>query len=568
MTERNKRLTREDVAKIEIGHTDVTPRLSWVLIAAFLATVLAVPLAQHVYELRRNPGELPQFYDVFRVPASVGRVGAETDGGVLNKTLAANARMLKQINEYEDALDEGSVLSRTLLGPAQELLIRYVGQGNEQGYAGRDGWLFYRLALDYLTGPGFLVPKELRKRRLSGNEYTPPPQPDPRLAILQFHAQLRSRGIKLVVVPVPVKASIHPERFSTRYQPPSGAILQNPSYAALLRELEEAGVLVFDPAPLLAAGAAKGAAQFLETDTHWTPAAMERVAYELAGFLEERIALASPSEQYQQLLAEAENLGDIAVMLKLPQRQRAFQPQVVAIRQVVDADRGLWRPRKDAEVLFLGDSFSNVYSLAEMGWGEGAGFIEQLSFQLRRPLDRIAQNDDGAYATRQTLSRELAKGRDRLAGKKVVVWELSTRELAVGDWKLIDMKLGAPAPVRFVTPEEGQSLVVTGVVEAISPAPRPGSVPYKDHIVTIHLCDLENADSSIAGGEALVYMWSMRDNVWTAAARLREGRRITLRLRSWYDVADKFEAINRTELDDEDLQLEDPCWGETVSSKQ
>jgi alginate O-acetyltransferase complex protein AlgJ len=92
-------------------------------------------------------------------------------------------------------------------------------------------------------------------------------------------------------------------------------------------------------------------------------------------------------------------------------------------------------------------------------------------------------------------------------------------------------------------------------------------VPYKDHIVTMHLCDLENADGSIAGGEALVYMWSMRDNVWTAAARLREGQRITLRLRSWYDVSDKYEAINRTELDDEDLQLEDPCWGETVSSK-
>jgi len=567
MTERNKRLTRESMAKLEIGHTDVAPRLSWVLIVVFLATVYAVPLAQHIYELGRNPGELPQLYDIFQALASVGRAFSETDGGALDKTLTANARMLQRINEYEDALDEASVLSRTLLGPAQELMIRYMGQGNEQGYAGRDGWLFYRPALDYLTGPGFLDIRQLRKRRFSGNEYTAPPQPDPRLAIVQFHEQLKARGIQLVIVPVPVKASIHPERFSARYQPPASAIVQNLSYEILLRELDREGLLVFDPAPLLAVGAAEGVVQFLESDTHWTPVAVECVARELARFLKERILLASPSEQYQQLPAEAMNLGDIAVMLKLPQQQCAFQKQKVAIRQVVDAKRGLWRPRKDAEVLVLGDSFSNIYSLDEMGWGEGAGFIEQLSFHLNRPLDRIAQNDNGAYATRQTLSRELAKGRDRLAGKKVVVWEFSTRELAIGDWKLFDMKLGVPTPARFVTPEEGQSLVVTGIVEAVSPSPRPGSVPYKDHIVTIHLRDLEHADGSIAGGEALVYMWSMRDNIWTTAARLREGRRITLRLRSWYEVADKYEAINRSELDDQYLQLEDPCWGETLSSK-
>jgi alginate O-acetyltransferase complex protein AlgJ len=50
----------------------------------------------------------------------------------------------------------------------------------------------------------------------------------------------------------------------------------------------------------------------------------------------------------------------------------------------------------------------------------------------------IAQNDSGAFATRQALARELAAGVDRLAKKRAVIWEFASRELSVGDWKPID----------------------------------------------------------------------------------------------------------------------------------
>ena len=69
-----------------------------------------------------------------------------------------------------------------------------------------------------------------------------------------------------------------------------------------------------------------------------------------------------------------------------------------------------------------------------------AGFAERLSFHLRRPVDRIARNDAGAYATRQMLAWELTRKPDRLKGKKVVVWEFSARELSIGDWKRLDMR--------------------------------------------------------------------------------------------------------------------------------
>ena len=65
-----------------------------------------------------------------------------------------------------------------------------------------------------------------------------------------------------------------------------------------------------------------------------------------------------------------------------------------------------------------------------MGWGASAGFVEQLSYTLGRPLDAILRNDAGAFATRELLGQELARGRDRLDAKKLVIWEFAVRELA------------------------------------------------------------------------------------------------------------------------------------------
>jgi alginate O-acetyltransferase complex protein AlgJ len=99
------------------------------------------------------------------------------------------------------------------------------------------------------------------------------------------------------------------------------------------------------------------------------------------------------------------------------------------------------QPDEKADVLLLGDSFTNVFSQAPMGWGEGAGLAPHLARALGRPLDVIAQNDSGAFATRKLLSEALGAGEDRLAGKKLVIWEFAARELSVGDWRPYDYQL-------------------------------------------------------------------------------------------------------------------------------
>jgi alginate O-acetyltransferase complex protein AlgJ len=76
------------------------------------------------------------------------------------------------------------------------------------------------------------------------------------------------------------------------------------------------------------------------------------------------------------------------------------------------------------------------------------------------------------------------------------------------------------------------------------------------------LADLTVENNPGEGLESLVYIESMRDNILTPAARLRPGDRVTLRLRPWTDVSDKYEKINRSEIDDPAVQVEEPCWGE------
>ena len=119
-----------------------------------------------------------------------------------------------------------------------------------------------------------------------------------------------------------------------------------------------------------------------------------------------------------------------------------FPPVTVTVNQVQGADGQPWQPRESADVLLLGDSFTNIFSAPSMGWGEGAGLAPHLARALGRDIDLIAQNDSGAFATRKLLSEALGAGEDRLAGKKVVIWELAARELAAGDWKPFSYEVG------------------------------------------------------------------------------------------------------------------------------
>jgi alginate O-acetyltransferase complex protein AlgJ len=435
--------TREEIAKIEIGQTNVSSSVACGLTSFFLICIVAVSLIEIVVpKWLSAEGGATVWARLAALPAQMSTaVEAEVARGntsLWKRVVAANRTAMSGMLDFENALEDESVLGRTLRPPAQLVLTRWLGAGNERVYVGRQGadgsrWLFYRPDLEYLTGRGFLEPDVIRRRIAGASALTALPQPDPRPAILAFHRTLQARGITLIVMPTPVKPGVHPEMLTASAQNQQG-VVQNASYGALIEFLRASGVLVFDPSDALA-GARSGAPQYLATDTHWRPEAMELVAERLAAFVAQQAMLPeTTSPDYRIEEVNVTNVGDTAVMLDLPSGQQVYPPERVLISRVVTGE-GPWRSDRGADVLVLGDSFSNIYSLESMGWGNGAGFVEHLSYALRRPADRIVQNDDGAFATREMLHRA---GTERLDGKRVVIWQFAARELASGDWKVIE----------------------------------------------------------------------------------------------------------------------------------
>ncbi len=563
-----KKLTREDVAKIEVGQTDISRAQTWTLIGLFLLTLFVVPTGQFIYDTwrystgkRTTPVPVPG--EIALIADRAAETAQEPAPSTFRRVFRTNNTMLAGIDGYETTLEDESWLTHALL-PPEQLGLTYIGVGNDMAAVGRDGWLFYEPGVWYLVGPGFLA-KEYQQARVHGtSEYETAPQPDPVQAILQFRDQLTSRDIELVVMPTPVKGTIHGEKLSQRYANHDRP-LQNVSYDAFVRQLRDAGVLVYDPAQVVLAGKnGSGSAQYLATDTHWRPEAMETVAADLSTFLREHTGLAQGRrEPFSRRAQKVTNLGDIAVMLQMPDWQTHYPPETAEILPVYVGDQS-WRADPEAQLLVLGDSFSNIYSFEAMGWGHGAGLVEQLSYHLGLGVDRIVRNDAGAFATREILSRELAAGRDRLAGKKVVVWQFAARELSVGDWKLLAMDVGEAPPSSFLTLKPGQSLEATATVQALTSVPRPGSVTYKNHLFQVHLTDVTSDDGSVESAQAVVYMKSMTDGQWTPAARLRSGDEIRVRLQAYSQVARQYDAVNRSEFQN-DLAFEPVCWAEPLA---
>ncbi len=409
----------QDDCRRGLIHTEVTPAVAWTMILVFLGMLFGVPLAQVASELAG--GRRPGVFDL----CSSGRFPTRAD-----------------LKQYEDALQDQSYAVRFCQPRAQQLLTAWGGCGTRQVVVGRGGWLFYRPGVDSVTGPGFLDPQTLRRRVRNWRDAaaTETVCPDPRPAILEFQQQLRAAGAHLILVPIPDKASVQAAQLEGRGE--AAAPPQNPSFARLVQELRAAGVEVFDPSPPLVR---PDEIRYLAQDTHWTPQWMDQVACALAAEIRPLVAPAAPPT-LRIASQTVSGVGDLTEMLRLTDEQAVFPPQTATIERVLDATGNPVRADARSPVLLLGDSFTNIYSAAPMGWGGGAGLAEHVSYHLGQPIDWIARNDAGAHATREMFSSQLAQGRRRLAGKHVVVWQFAARELAVGDWRSV--KLPEPAPIR------------------------------------------------------------------------------------------------------------------------
>jgi hypothetical protein len=360
-----------------------------VLVVAFLAFVGGVPIVQGLYE-KLAEHESPTVLNLFR-----------------RRPSEANLRA------FEKELDESSKLGEKLRQAFQLgrwLALRELG---EKALTGVDGWLFYTPEVTYLAEGYSAGPIE---------------------AVVDFQRQLRARGIELLVVPVPSKPSIYPDRLVSRLRPSLEAARNT---QRLLRELAARGVAVVNlhRGFLEHRKLSPETPLFMERDTHWSGYGARLAAITIAAKVRASSWYHAPAPRYRRDPVSVERKGDLPRMTRIPGWEQRFPTETQSCYQVrALKDGALYEDDPASPILLLGDSYARVFQTDEP---EAAGLIANLAFELQLPLSSIANDGGSSTLVRQDLARDLTQ----LEGKRLVIWIFAEREARFGmqGWQKIQL---------------------------------------------------------------------------------------------------------------------------------
>ena len=500
----------QDALRKGVIATEISPRVARLMTVLFLVALFGVPLFQAACELAR--GQPVQALTIFKFREIPSK---------------------QALDEFESNMRTSSVLKRCVEPRIQALLSAALGFGNSKVVIGRSGWLFYLPGIEYVMGPPLLDRGALKSRgRKLSESGEDSPNPDPRPAILRFHRDCVAAGVQLIVLPIPDKATLQPAQLTARFAAaPSIAVADNPGYDQLLAELRQAGVDIYDARPV---GVAAGDERFLRQDTHWTPDWMEEVARGVSAHVTQTTSLPALAHPFKPTIEAQQiaNTGDIAAMLKLDASQTVCPQQTVTVHRISDAEHGTaWAPETSADIVLLGDSFSNIYSAEAMGWGGAAGLGAQLSRFLERPIDVIARNGSGATVTRQ----EFAARPNPFLGKRVVIWEFAVRELANQNWIPIPVDPpraapGNPGNGKQPTPKPAEQLTLVG--ELLTKVRSFDVDEYPDVLLTLRFKVREVKSGTYTAQEVVVNMYGAKNRKLLPAATYRLGQACHLTISS------------------------------------
>ena len=389
------------------------------------------------------------------------------------------------------------------------------------GVITRDGQLYLRKDVQHVELQSFL--ESPRGSAASGRNWDPLP------AIVDFHRQLQGMGIRLVLLPLPSKATVPSH---------AGEPVVNEGYDEFLHLLEsEHQIDVVDVTPLLVKMSADGDSPFLRGDSHWSPEGMARIARLVA----ERTSVQLPTTSYETVDRKLSLTGDLA-RFRGPEYE-----ETITTRMVLESNGQLWKPRPYAPYLLLGDSFTEIYSKPDNGWGKGAGFAETLSLEMGAPVDRLSTAHDGAFKTREALM----KHPERLANKSVVVWQFAMRELSFGDWRLIEIPQvkGQLSPGGSASPQPLQGTVLkTATMPALT------RTPYREAVREVIITDIRSGSGLVIGPVILMGL-AVRDHLPTGMAQWEDGDQVAIEVVPWSSVESAQDRLQRFSLPLSDQKL-------------
>lgn len=419
------------------------------VVAVLFLVVLGFPITQAVYEAVSGEG--------IHAAKIVTDLPAHLSGGMSLK---------EHMHKWDSQAKEKSLFAKSIRKQAMDFRWEVMRDAGSKAILGVDDWLFYTPGVEYLIHADYKHPrfyKDSRDTIVNGN---PVNLKNPLYAILDFQKDLAERGIELLLVPVPGKASIYPEKLS----PSVSEAPTSPTFK-LMEELRQSGIRVVDIInPLLEARQQSDALLYLKRDTHWTPKGLSIAARVIADelktyewytpYLERQVqrrldALSASSDtagdtaqsdsvrltrqevlpRYALREVEVMRWGDIAEMTNIPSRRQIWEEEKVVAEKVIDTWQDQpYQDDPDSPILYLGDSFSRIYQTDEP---KSAGVIAHIAYNLDFPLASVVNDGGASTIVRQQLYRKA----DLLKDKKLLVWEFVERDIKFGarGWALEDL---------------------------------------------------------------------------------------------------------------------------------
>jgi hypothetical protein len=288
--------------------------------------------------------------------------------------------------------------------------------------AGADGWFFLSSDIRFLSVGQFWGADAEKVSRAHK-----PESADPIPAIVDFHDQLKRRGIDLLLVPVPPKAAIYPEKIVPDVDLHGETAA--PYLARFYDELRKRGIDVVDLAPVfLQNRASERGPVFCKTDSHWSGFGCVLAAQTIKEKIHEKLA-GQPRKNYAAEWRETTIKGDLGDLAG--PNTKNLEPENIAVRTISDKETGAaTNPDPNSPLLIIGDSHTLVFHdfLAEK-----SGLLDQLAYEIGFAPDLIGTRGSGSTSVRISLYRRARKDPDYLPKKKIIVWCFAAREFTESD---------------------------------------------------------------------------------------------------------------------------------------
>ena len=373
------------------------------LTVSFLAILYTVPTSQFVHELVNE--KTPEVFQI------VTQVPTE-----------------QYLRDFESNLENNSWVADTVRPLLQQLHFTVLRDPADNIVLGRDDWLFYKPGVDYL------LPS--RKEPLVAHNGPA----EAITAIVDFRDQLLKHGIQLLVVPVPGKASVYPDRLTQRALD-SDWSLRSPTLKVIekLRENQVETIdlfAVFQTARETETPHADNRI-YLAQDTHWSPHGVQLAAKTISNHINRLHWIQTGDVEYHRNTVEILRTGDIVQMMPLSVLQPHYPAEQLQCKQVLQTTKSLlYQDDPNAAVLLLGDSFSRIYQTDKP---RSAGLISQLAYELKIPLSSIVNDGGSSTLVRQQLARQP----ELLKDKKLIIWQFIERDIHFGTegWQVIPVSL-------------------------------------------------------------------------------------------------------------------------------